>query len=355
MPRTERFGSPILLSTLFGGASPVRVTCVRETPFMNRSVRVAAVQSPSLGNAAQATDRAVELIAEAGSKGADLVAFSETWLPGYPFFAFGGYLETLGDRAAYLEQSIVVPGPESERLCAAARQAQADVVIGVAERDGDSGGSVYATLLFIGADGELLGRHRKLKPTGPERTIWSDGDARGLRVHQRPYGRLSGLNCWEHNMMLPGYVLASEGTEIHVAAWPGGPPEMTRSTLLSQAFASQASCYVIAVGACQPEIPELGPGASMIVDPNGQILEGPIEGEQILIADLHPKAVHRAKTSADNGGHYSRRDIFNVTVDRSPRRSFSEHDGNSAVVGEQADWAEVSPAHAIASELAVED
>ena len=146
---------------------------------MDRSVRVAAVQAPSLGSVEQATDRAVELIAESASMGAELVAFSETWLPGYPYFVFGGYFENLGHGAAYLEQSIVVPGPESDRICAAARDAQCDVVMGVVEREPDSGGSVYATLLFIGADGELLGRHRKLKPTGPERWMWS---FRGGRV-----------------------------------------------------------------------------------------------------------------------------------------------------------------------------
>ena len=127
-------------------------------------------------------------------------------------------------------------------------------------------------------------------------------------------------------MLLPGYVLASEGTEVHIAAWPGAPPDLTRSTLLSKAFASQASCYVVVVGACQPEMPDLGPGASMIIAPGGQILEGPVEGEAILIADLDPGAVHQAKVSADNGGHYSRRDIFNLKVDRRPRRGFS--DGN---------------------------
>lgn len=275
--------------------------------------------------------RAVELIADAGRQGAELVAFSETWLPGYPWFAFGSYFEGMKDRAAYLDRSVTVPGPVTDELCASAADAGTDVVIGVAERDPDSRSSAYATLVFIGADGEILGHHRKLKPTGPERTVWSDGDARGLRVHQRPYGRLSGLNCWEHNMMLPGYVLASEGTQIHVAAWPGGPPELTRSTLLSQAFASQAGCYVIAVGACQPEAPEIGPGASMIIGPDGQILEGPVEGEQILVADLDLRAVSRSKTSADNGGHYSRRDIFSVEVDRRPRRPFTEAGGTDRI------------------------
>ncbi len=130
------------------------------------------------------------------------------------------------------------------------RRAGVDVVIGVAELDPVSRGTTYCTLVFISADGDILGTHRKLKPTYGERFAWGEGDGSGLRVHDRPYARISGLNCWEHNMVLPGYALMAQGTQLHVAAFPGYESASggTRQTLLSRAFASQAAAYVMLVG-----------------------------------------------------------------------------------------------------------
>ena len=222
--------------------------------------RLAAVQAaPVFFDREGSTEKACRLIREAGEQGATLAAFSETWLPGYPFFIWGSSADRIlpwKAAAAYLANAVEIPSTTTDRLCEAARLGHVDVVIGMVERDRETKGTVYCTLLFIGNDGTILGRHRKLKPTHRERTAWGEGDATGLTVYQRPYGRISGLNCWEHNMVLPGYVLMSQGTQIHVAAWPGSegkaPPTpdamWERQLLLSRAFASQAAAYVIMVG-----------------------------------------------------------------------------------------------------------
>ena len=300
------------------------------TGLMNHDVRVAAVQAESdIRSREHSTERAVELIHEAGAGGAKLIAFGETWLPGYPSYHFAGGLEMGRKNSRYLDQAVTIGGPETDRLCEAADAADADVAIGIVERDPQTEGSVYCTLLFISADGEILGRHRKMKPTGSERAVWSDGDAVGLRVHERPYARISGLNCWEHRVPLQAAALAAEGPQIHVAAWPGGPVDLTLAHVLSAGFACQTSSYVIAVGAYSSVMPELGPGASAIFDPNGTMIAGPAEGETILYADLDAAVLRAAKMSFDAGGHYSRRDLINLTVDRRPQHLVSWLDDES--------------------------
>lgn len=307
--------------------------------------KMAAIQAePVFFDRRASAEKACRLIAEAGVMGADIAAFSETWLPGYPFFIWGAGSDPAllwKASADYLGNAVEIPGPETEALCEAARAAEVDVVIGVVELDEFTKGTAYCTLLTIGKEGKILGRHRKLKPTHRERTVWGEGDATGLIVHQRPYGRISGLNCWEHNMVLPGYVLMSQGTQIHVAAWPGSEgkappapsPMWERQLLLSRAFASQASAYVIlAGGLLNPQnIPEpyrklaaKYRGDSFIIDPRGEIIAGPARGETILIAEGSAEQVLAAKSAFDVAGHYSRPDIFQLCVNRKPFRRVKE-------------------------------
>ena len=210
------------------------------------------------------------------------------------------------------------------------------MVIGVAERDPHTHGTVYCTLLFISADGELIGKHRKLKPTYGERFAWGEGDGSGLVAHQRPYARISGLNCWEHNMVLPGYALIADGTQCHVAAFPGY--ENTRQLLLSRAFASQSAAYVVLAGGIidpagveddelRDAISTMPPmtGDSYIIDPIGEVIAGPAEGETMLVAEASLAKIREAKGLGDTAGHYSRPDVLQLHVNRAPARRLVEH------------------------------
>jgi nitrilase len=302
------------------------------------SFKLAAIQAaPVYFDREASTLKACRLIQEAAAQGATLAAFSEAWLPGYPFFVWRAGSGRLAWKAAadYLANAVEIPGPTTDQLCEAACQANMDVVIGVVERDARTQGTAYCTLLFIGSDGRILGRHRKLKPTYKERIAWGEGDGSGLTVYQRPYGKISGLNCWEHNMVLPGYVLMSQGTQIHIAAWPGAedpaPPApisvWERQLLLSRAFASQAASYVILVGGLlsAEHVPEAyrewaypSQGDSTIIDPRGEVVAGPAKGEVILTAEGSMENIFAAKAACDVAGHYSRPDLFQLRVHRTP-------------------------------------
>ncbi|HJN91823.1 MAG TPA: carbon-nitrogen hydrolase family protein [Dehalococcoidia bacterium] len=277
------------------------------------------------------TEKACRLITEAALGGADLVAFGETWLPGYPFWAFELNSPIQFEaRAEYLATAIEIPGRHTDLLCRAAAEASVDVAIGVVELEPRTRGTVYCTLLFIGREGKIIGRHRKLKPTDAERRVWGEGDGSSLTVYDRPYGRLSGLNCWEHKMVLPGYALMAQGTQVHVATWPG--TASPGQSILAQAFAFQGGCYVVSVGGIRREqdVPERyrsltgaappGTGGSSIIDPMGRVMAEASEGEEEIIrATGSLQAVLGAKSLADHGGHYSRPDVLQLRVAAAPR------------------------------------
>jgi len=302
------------------------------------TVRLAAIQAaPFLFDKAASTQKACDLIAQAGKDGADFAVFGETWLPGYPFWIESAVSdETWRASADYLANAIMLGGQETQELCAAAKAAGTDVVIGVAEKDPHSEGTAYCTALTIGREGDILGRHRKLKPTHAERIIWGDGDAAGLHPIDRPYGKISALNCWEHQMMLPGYTLAAQGTQFHAALWPGWEKSprkeeycWSRQLVLSRAFASQAAAYVVCSAGLRrkEDIPPAyqnfdaweHAGHSAIIDPRGEVIAGPVEGETIVMAEASLETVRAAKAAVDIAGHYSRPDIFELRVDDEPR------------------------------------
>lgn len=301
--------------------------------------RIAAVQAcPVFLDRDATVSKACDLIARAGREGASLVVFPEAFVPGYPlwvWFVPAGRTRPL--RALYhelLENAVTVPGDVTRRLCAAAREAGVTVAIGINERNSEASDStLYNTLLYIAADGSIIGKHRKLVPTAGERLVWGRGDGSDLEVYHLPFGRVSGLLCWENYMPLARYALWAWGAQIHVApTWDRGEPWL--STL--RHIAKEGRCFV--VGCCSPmrksDVPErlglreylapvgewLNPGDSAIVDPDGKVVAGPTrEEEAILYADVERSQLTGPRWQLDAGGHYARPDVFELVVHRTPR------------------------------------
>src|SRR2546425_687814 len=300
-----------------------------------RKVRVAIAQAaPVFLDLGKSVEKAVRLTGEAARKGARLVAFGESWLPGYP-----AWLDLCPDSAAWdhapakrayarlVENSAVLPGPETDLLCAAARENAVVVVIGVHEKvaGGAGHGTLYNTNLLIGSDGSILSRHRKLVPTHAERLVWGQGDGSGLEAVPTSAGRVGSLICWEHWMPLARHALHESAEEIHVAAWP---TVRDMYQVASRHYAFEGRCFVLAAGLLTAardlprdlELPAgiksrpdtlVCAGGSCIIAPDGSILAGPVfDREEILVADLDLGKIAEESMALDVTGHYSRPDVF---------------------------------------------
>lgn len=299
------------------------------------TVRVAVVQAAAVPFDTEAcVDKAVRLIGEAAATGAKVILFPEAFIPGYPKGLSYGLVVGARDPAGreefrvYLDAAIDVPGPQTERLGEAAAAQGSYVVIGVIEREG---GTCYCTVLFFGPDGRLLGKHRKLMPTALERMIWGFGDGSTLTAVESPYGRIGSVICWENYMPMLRMAMYAKNVAIYCA-----PTADDRDTWLSSMrhIALEGRCFVLT--ACQfirrKEFPgtvrlSLGDspdsvlmrGGSAIIGPLGAVLAGPsFEGETILTALLDLNDIGRGKFDFDAAGHYSRPDVFRLTVNEAP-------------------------------------
>lgn len=193
--------------------------------------RIAVVQAaPVLFDKTACTDKAVHLIAECARSGAELIVFPELFIPGYPYGMTFGF--TVGARnedgrkdwQLYCNNSIVVPGPETERLAAAAKAVGAYVSIGVSERDSVTG-TLYNSNLIFRPDGSLAPVHRKLKPTGAERVVWGDADRGYFPVVDTPWGPMGSLICWESYMPLARTALYEKGVTLYISPNTNDNPE----------------------------------------------------------------------------------------------------------------------------------
>jgi nitrilase len=304
-------------------------------------VKAAVVQAaPALFEREASIEKAFSLVLEAAAQGAQLILFPEAFIPAYPRgLSFG---TVVGSRTAegrltwqrYWANAVEVPGPATQALGAAARQAGAYLAVGVIERDSQfSRGTLYCTLLYFGPDGSLLGKHRKLKPTAAERLIWGEGDGSTLTVLDTPLGRIGGLICWENYMPLARTAMYSKGVEIYLAP-TADARDAWQATL--RHIACEGRCFVLGCNQYvtkemyppdlvgiedledQPEV--LCRGGSAIVSPLGNVLAGPLfDQEGILYADLDLAEVAQAKYDFDVVGHYARPDVFRLLVDERPR------------------------------------
>ena len=303
--------------------------------------RVAVVQHPPVALHRQKTlSRGVELLEEAAAGGARLVSFPETWLPGYPEWIWGlrpgNDFELTSDiHARLVENAVDLKSDQLKPIQAAARRLKLTVSMGIHERDGEfSRGTLYNTVILIGPDGALINRHRKLMPTNPERMVWGTGDATGLRVSETPSGRVGALICWENYMPLARFSIFAQGCEIYIApTWDEG--DMWLSTM--RHIAAEGRCWVLGNGSSMrgkdfprdfpnrnklyPDLEAwLNPGDSVIVNPVGKVVAGPLhEKHGILFADCDPARASAAKRTLDVAGHYGRPDIFRLEVNREAR------------------------------------
>lgn len=299
----------------------------------------AIIQARPIPNSlSQSLEKALSLIAGAAQKGAQLIAFGESWLSGYPAWVdHAPEIAQWGNpamKAAYVElyKNAVLVGSETTRALAdAAKQHQITLIMGINERveKGPGNGTLYNGILTFGPDGTLLNHHRKLMPTFNEKLVHGLGDGQGLKVVETPHVRVGSLICWEHWMPLSRQALHMQGEQVHVALWP-----MVKelNVLASRHYAHEGRCFVLAVGQIMQveDIPEalgrtslkgrasgdlLLRGGSCIIKPNGELLLPPqMDAESIFIQELNLDEIIEEQMTMDVSGHYHRPDVFEFRV-----------------------------------------
>jgi nitrilase len=302
-------------------------------------LKVAIVQAaPVFMNLNASLARAIEFIVEAAARGAKLVVFGETWLPGYPAWldycpsaALWNHEPTKEVFAELRRNSLSVPSRETEILGQAAKAHQTVLVIGINERvdAGPGNGTLYNSLLTFDSAGSLVNHRRKLIPTYTERMVWGQGDGHNLKAVDTSVGRVGGLICWEHWMPLARQMLHDSGEHIHVAVWPT-VHEMHQ--IASRHYAFEGRCFVLAAGLLMKvrDLPTQLPvasefsdkpdhlllrGGSTIIGPDGRYLVEPVfDEERILIGELDLKAVDKERMTLDVSGHYQRPDLFELKI-----------------------------------------
>ncbi|MBI4489304.1 MAG: carbon-nitrogen hydrolase family protein [Deltaproteobacteria bacterium] len=319
-------------------------------------VKVAAVQAASVFlNREGSTEKACRLIREAGRNGARVIGFPEGFIPAHPvWYHHHATTGAVANRLAVelFKNSVEIPGPETEALSTAARDASAYVVMGVCEKIPRTIGTMFNTQVYIGPDGSLVGKHQKIMPTVGERLVHMGGFGNTFGAFQTEFGPMSSLICGENSNPLAVFALTAEGTRIHVMSWPNhfptsGDPMRSRVAIDSQAFAQMSKAFVVsACGTVDDDMIhrlEAGPeaerflrnpdccGGSVIVAPDSRIIAGPLGPEEgILYAECNLEIGILMKLRHDFAGHYNRPDIFQLQVNRAAPRIYTIHGAQNA-------------------------
>src|SRR5216683_3055758 len=312
--------------------------------LVHQKYRVAVVQAVPVFLDLDATvDKTIALIEQAAAQGAKLIAFPETFIPGYPWQIWLGapaWAIGRGFVQRYFDNSLSYDSPQAEKIRKAVKRAKLTAVIGVSERNG---GSLYMGQWLIGSDGETIAKRRKLRPTHAERTVFGEGDGSDLAVHDRAdVGRLGALCCWEHLQPLSKYAMYAQNEQVHVASWPSFSlydpfaPALGAevNNAASRVYAVEGSCFVLAPCATvsQAMIEELcdrpdkhallhaGGGYAAIYGPDGSSIGEKLAPDQegLLIAEIDLGLIGIAKNAADPAGHYSRPDVTRLLLNKKP-------------------------------------
>jgi nitrilase len=322
---------------------------------LDRPVLAAAAQvAPVFMKKKESIEKYADTIVEAGKRGVELLVTPETGIPTYPYWRNNfGYTSPESAAlwkdtvVAFYDQSVRIPSREIEILAKAAASARVVAVVGINEQDDREGSAtLYNTMLFLGRDGTILGRHRKLMPTHQERFFWGRGDASDLRVFDTHFGKLGGLVCFENHMTLLKAAMATKGEEIHAACWPGWwsyggkgnsirdmsgevrPLYLSDQDSAIREYAFETQTFVVSSSMYLPEdaVPDDFPfkksgawkwamGGSAIANPFGAYVTEPVfHKEELVLGELDPKDRIVAKNVFDCMGHYSRWDVVSLRL-----------------------------------------
>ena len=307
-------------------------------PQNNEKLRVALPQIAPIWLDKRATlDKVVDQVEKAAKEAAELIAFGEALVPGYPFWVDVTDGARFNDarqkeiHAHYQDQAVCIEDGDLEQLCTALKKHEMACYLGIIEAPRDRGQSLYCSFVYIGPDGEIGSVHRKLMPTYEERLVWAIGDGHGLRTHRLGAFTVGGLNCWENWMPLTRAALYAQGEDFHIAGWPGS---IRNTEDITPFLAKEGSSYMMSVSSLmrRSDVPDTIPfaqeikaalaempadGGSCLAAPDGRWVLPPETGrESLRFAEIDHGLVRRERQLFDPAGHYSRPEVLSLQLDR---------------------------------------